>query len=278
MNSPSRWLTNCNMTAVVLLVLVTLPIDATDLSLGKQNDLGKIKAATVCAACHGANGVSVADHIPNLAGQKAGYLAAQLTALKNSYRKSDVMNVIAASLSEHDITYLATYFSEQPGAAASAKSSFLPNLSKARFSFPANYKTTFTRYHVNNVPDDLQVKHYYANNVALEAAKIGQPLPNGSFVIVEIFSAKLDNNKKPIAGEDGFFIPDQLRSYATMARDAGWGNDIPEVLRNEHWNYAVFSPDRTLSTRINQAECLACHVPASRSSYVFTLAQMASAK
>ena len=32
-------------------------------------EAGKARAAAVCAACHGANGVSVADAIPNLAGQ-----------------------------------------------------------------------------------------------------------------------------------------------------------------------------------------------------------------
>ena len=38
---------------------------------------GKAKAEAVCAACHGANGVSVTDAIPNLAGQKSAYLQAQ---------------------------------------------------------------------------------------------------------------------------------------------------------------------------------------------------------
>ena len=33
-------------------------------------EAGKSKVASVCAACHGANGVSVSDAIPNLAGQK----------------------------------------------------------------------------------------------------------------------------------------------------------------------------------------------------------------
>ena len=34
----------------------------------------------------------------------------------------------------------------------------------------------------------------------------------------------------------------QVRYYdATMARDEGWGKDIPEMLRNEEWNYAAFS-------------------------------------
>lgn len=43
-------------------------------------EAGKARVATVCAACHGENGVSVSDAIPNLAAQKAGYLEAQLRA------------------------------------------------------------------------------------------------------------------------------------------------------------------------------------------------------
>ena len=38
-------------------------------------EAGKTKVATVCAACHGPNGVSVSDTIPNLAAQRAGYHA-----------------------------------------------------------------------------------------------------------------------------------------------------------------------------------------------------------
>jgi cytochrome c553 len=49
-------------------------------------EAGRAKVATVCAACHGANGVSVSDAIPNLAAQRAGYLEAQLKALKDGTR------------------------------------------------------------------------------------------------------------------------------------------------------------------------------------------------
>src|SRR5439155_4945907 len=40
-------------------------------------EAGKARATTVCAACHGANGQSVSDTIPNLAAQRAGYIEAQ---------------------------------------------------------------------------------------------------------------------------------------------------------------------------------------------------------
>src|SRR6185295_15962807 len=49
---------------------------------------GKARVETVCAACHGANGVSVADHIPNLAGQRAAYIENQLKAFKDGARKA----------------------------------------------------------------------------------------------------------------------------------------------------------------------------------------------
>ena len=62
-------------------------------------EAGKATVAAVCAACHGANGVSVSDTIPNLAGQRATYLQLQLKALKDGTRKNPIMNAIAAQLS-----------------------------------------------------------------------------------------------------------------------------------------------------------------------------------
>jgi predicted CXXCH cytochrome family protein len=42
-------------------------------------------------------------------------------------------------------------------------------------------------------------------------------------------------------------------------------------LRNENWNYAVFTLDKQQRAGVNQAECLACHKPHSDTGYVFTL-------
>src|ERR1700692_4287576 len=85
-------------------------------------EAGKIKVATVCAACHGANGVSVSDAIPNLAAQRAGYLEAQLRALKDGTRKNPLMNAIAAQLTAEDMANAAAYFASLPGPETGAKS------------------------------------------------------------------------------------------------------------------------------------------------------------
>jgi len=81
-----------------------------------------------------------------------------------------------------------------------------------------------------------------------------------------------------VTGSDGLFVPDKLILYTAMARGAGWGKDFPEMLRNEDWNYAVFTTDKQLRTGVNQAECLACHKPLDKVSYTFTLKQLAEAK
>ena len=258
---------------ISVVAILVIPVAATAADI----EAGKAKVQTVCAACHGANGVSVSDGIPNLAAQKTAYIESQLKALKDGSRKNQIMSAIAAQLSSDDIANVAAYFAAQPGAPATAKSDFLPNLAKTGVTFPENYKTSYAKYHTINFPATRQVRYYFANDVALQAAKAGKALPDGSVLLAEVYSAKLDAEKKPILGADGFFVPDQLVAYTAMARDAGWGKDIPEMLRNENWNYAAFTAAKKPLPGINQAECLACHKPLDKTSFVFTLDQITAA-
>jgi len=240
-------------------------------------EAGKVKAQAVCAACHGANGVSVSDGIPNLAAQKARYIETQLAAFKDGSRKNALMSVIAAQLSKDDIANVAEYFAAQPGAAAFARSELLANVTKTHLTFPENYKDSFDRYHTVSNPEARRVTVFYANKTALEAAKAGRSLPDGSVLFGEIYSVKLGADKKPIVGPNGSMVADQLVAYMAMARDAGWGRDIPDMLRNEEWNYAVFTPAKQPRPGVNQAECLACHKPQDKTSFIFTLDQLTAA-
>jgi cytochrome c553 len=91
-------------------------------------DLAKAQsiATQVCAACHGADGNSVAPANPKIAGQFADYLHKQLVdfkpqAGKKPARDSAVMTGMVANLSEADMKNLAGYFAGQklkPAAAA----------------------------------------------------------------------------------------------------------------------------------------------------------------
>ncbi|HET7764535.1 MAG TPA: cytochrome P460 family protein [Burkholderiales bacterium] len=242
----------------------------------------KATAAAVCAACHGTNGASVNDTIPNLAAQRARYLEAQLKMFKDGTRKQQnansptaIMNAIAMQLSAEDIANLAAHFAAQPGATGTAKSELLPEFAKTRVTFPEGYKTSFTKYATINFPDRKQVRYHYANAVALQAAKAGKPLPDGSVLFVEVYSTKLDADNKPLMGSDGFLVADRIAYYGAKARQAGWGKDFPDMLRNEDWNYAIFTPQKQHRAGVNQAECLACHKPLDKVSYTFTLKQLA---
>lgn len=239
-------------------------------------EAGKAKVQAVCAACHGANGVSVSDTIPNLAGQRNGYLAAQLRAWKDGTRKNAIMNAIGAQLDADDIANVAAYFASLP-AAGGDKSALLPAMARSKLAFPEGYRGSYARYHSINFPATKQVRHYYANPVALQAAREGKPLPDGAVLLAEVYNAKLDADKAPVMGADGFFVPDQLVAYTAMARERGWGQDFPDLLRNEDWQYGVFTAAKAPRPGVNQAECLACHKPLDKSSFVFTLDKLAAA-
>lgn len=86
---------------------------------------GQRIAGQVCAACHAADGNSVASANPKIAGQFAEYLQKQLGDFKaqpgkKPARESAIMAPMAANLSDDDIQSLATYFAGQKLRPASA--------------------------------------------------------------------------------------------------------------------------------------------------------------
>lgn len=87
---------------------------------------GKAIAEQVCAACHGADGNSVAPVNPKLAGQHPEYLAKQLNdftvakGAKAAARANAVMAGFAAMLAPADVANVAAYFAGQPYKPATA--------------------------------------------------------------------------------------------------------------------------------------------------------------
>ncbi len=72
---------------------------------------GKTKASTVCASCHGAEGISNNPIWPNLKGQKEAYLIKQLKAFRDGTRTDPMMSPMAKPLTDADIDNVAAYFS-----------------------------------------------------------------------------------------------------------------------------------------------------------------------
>ena len=89
--------------AAAATVIMTSPVFAGDAAAGKAK-------TGMCAACHGAAGISAVPMYPNLAGQKAAYLAKQLKDFKTGKRKDPVMAPMAMALSDEDMANIAAYY------------------------------------------------------------------------------------------------------------------------------------------------------------------------
>jgi cytochrome c553 len=79
---------------------------------GQDIEAGRAKAQ-VCAACHGADGNSVAPEFPALAGQTWRYLYIQLRDFKEKRRSNPVMSPFAEPLSREDMINIANYYAGQ---------------------------------------------------------------------------------------------------------------------------------------------------------------------
>jgi cytochrome c553 len=73
---------------------------------------GRKLAASDCASCHGANGISPNDTWPSLAGQNAAYLVRIMSAYKSGDQQDVMMTPLAKALGDADIRNLAAYYAE----------------------------------------------------------------------------------------------------------------------------------------------------------------------
>lgn len=71
---------------------------------------GQARAAAVCSQCHGIKNPSADAPFPPLAGRDAAYLKSALEQYRDKTRKNDIMNAIAGSLTDNDISNVAAYY------------------------------------------------------------------------------------------------------------------------------------------------------------------------
>jgi cytochrome c553 len=234
---------------------------------------GKAKAAA-CMACH----VAIGDDTPHLAGQRPTYIAKQLKAFKAGDRKNPVMNGITKFFDDTTIDDLAAFWSSQPADSDTTLPPEIAGVKKSKMTFPREFPKGFILYSTVNKDGQNAVAEQYINKAGLDALKASKPLPSGTVIMVVNSSAKLDPDGKPVE-KNGSWVPDKLKGYEGMELRTGWSKDVPELLRNEPtpntgWGYALFSADKAPKTEVNQAICLACHVPARDTAFVFGLKKM----
>jgi len=77
--------------------------------------------ASVCSACHGADGNSVVPAFPKLAGLQAEYVSKQLNDYLSGKRKNELMAPALASVKDDDVPALAAFFARQAPAPGKAE-------------------------------------------------------------------------------------------------------------------------------------------------------------
>ena len=104
--------------AAMLAAVATAALSSFACADASAQDKPPAQVTQVCAACHGADGNSVAPANPKLAGQFAEYLQKQLRDFmpqkgKKPARESAVMNGMAANLSDTDVQVISSYYAGQ---------------------------------------------------------------------------------------------------------------------------------------------------------------------
>ena len=86
---------------------------------------GKRVAESSCAGCHGANGISVTQGVPHLAGQRPVYLHVELRAYQSGTRGDSAMSAVVKFLNDDALFKVSAYYSSlepaQPVATTGAK-------------------------------------------------------------------------------------------------------------------------------------------------------------
>jgi len=145
-----------------------------------------------------------------------------------------------------------------------------------KVTFPENYAQGVL-YATVDRPDNKQYRELYGPQVALDAARKGEPLPSGTVLTMVQYAAKLDAAGNPEKDANGRFIKTNIVGYTVMEKRNGWGAEYPETKRNGEWEYQAFRADKTPNSQANLDNCFNCHKPLDKQDFVFSYERLKTA-
>lgn len=142
-----------------------------------------------------------------------------------------------------------------------------PPTKDGELALPASYKSWPRFLPTIDRADVKQVRDIYMNPVSTKVQK-GEAFPQGSRFVMEIYAAAAEADgtlKKDAAGR---LVKGNLMHVYVMGKEANWGGDAPEALRNGNWIYSAYKPDGSANTPIVNT-CRGCHTPLKKEDFVF---------
>lgn len=141
-------------------------------------------------------------------------------------------------------------------------------------AFPTDYRTAFDNYLIaDRMGQEDQVMNFWANDIARKAAQAGEPLPDGSVLVAEVYKAKKDDSGEVIESQLGRRIPGEMAVILVMERKSGWEDQYPDDLKVGGWEFEAFSPAGENLNRDTTA-CRECHQPLEDTEYTWSYPHM----
>jgi hypothetical protein len=135
---------------------------------------------------------------------------------------------------------------------------------------PEDYATGVLYTTVDRADNKQYRELYVTPAAAVDAAKKGEPLPDGTVLTLVQYAAKLDAQGNPEKDANGRFIKGNLVAYTVMEKRAGWGKEYPDDIRNGEWEYQAFTADKKVNDKAVLANCFKCHKPLDKQDFVFS--------
>jgi len=146
-----------------------------------------------------------------------------------------------------------------------------------RIDFPKNYRAEMVNYlSLDRTQNPDQVIRLFAPKAALEAAKSGQDLPDGTVLVAEVYKAKKDADGEVVESALGRRVRSKFAAVAVMQKKKGWGEIFSDELRNGDWDFAIFKPTGERLVKKDLNGCRACHAPLKDTQNLFSLEHMAN--
>lgn len=132
-------------------------------------------------------------------------------------------------------------------------------------ALPDNYQESFVNYLDVDRLDRNRVRKMYVSPEAHEAAQAGEPLPDGTVLIMEDHDAQTDASGEIMFDENGRLIAlDPVVNIFVMEKNSAWST------ANETWDYAWYLTDGSPRPDASFDGCFACHANRTERDYTFT--------
>src|SRR5262249_44736294 len=118
---------------------------------------------------------------------------------------------------------------------------------------------------------------FYTSAAALDAAKKGEPLPNGTVITMLQYAAKLDAQGNPEKTANARFVKGNLIANGGMENGRGWGPENPDTGATAKGGTQASKADKSVNTGANLSACFNCHKPLDKQDYVYLYDKMKTA-